>query len=96
MEERLLLDFQLLNSFANALDYLPFIQWMGLKSTLTQVPFRAPKCPQLPFMLPFRALQCLQLPLSVAFNALGRREGRSPLMPLMPLMPWEGGRDGVP
>jgi hypothetical protein len=41
VEERLLLDFQLLNSFANALDYLPFIQWMGLKSTLTQVPLNA-------------------------------------------------------
>jgi hypothetical protein len=54
VEERLLLDFELLNSFANALDYLPFIQWMGLKSTLTQVPFRALKCP----LEPLNALNC--------------------------------------
>ena len=36
VEERLLLDFQLLNGFANALDHVPLVQWMGLKSTLTQ------------------------------------------------------------
>ena len=36
VEERLLLDFELLNAFASAVDLIPGAQWMGLRETLTQ------------------------------------------------------------
>ena len=36
VEDMLLLDFQLLNAFARAVDRIPMVQWMGITSTLSQ------------------------------------------------------------